>query len=569
MTGQQAAYVQTCLYISHPMKINVHLRHGQGAVFWFNGEQIYSECQKQSAWQLSVGPVIPLTLKSGWNRFLFKVTPMDPKNNGKAYGWEFQCFLRCRFWSAEPHEYQEKNIAWASPMPGLGLAPPIIVGDNIITTVNNYNVVCADKKTGKVRWIRTSSMYDSLSSEDRTANPTAASQLDGMAAKRDAYYRAFVEGRTSNEQAVAEQKNLEHEMDKLIFETWKDKYKDPWQPTDGYNWCVPTPISDGKFVYVWNTLGVSSCYDLTGKRVWIRYDTPVRLHHNWFGGPALSDGKFMVMDGNMSAYRAADGTQVWRTPMKPTGINLPTLIVHRFGSADYVCHGKGTLVRVSDGALASIVAQNSYVSPVFENDLILQPDHVGIATITKIHPGSSDLTETHRIVPGPANKISPAGYWENSRNHCATAVMHDGLGYLIRSDGVLTVVDVEQAAVVYQRDLAGDINSAACNPWCPFWGGGVTLAGSNLYAMGPTGITVVFKPGRKYEEVARNKVEHIARDGRMLGRYGLRANDSTINYKQFPAPQEQQESTIASTPVFEDNRLYYHGQENLYCVEEK
>jgi hypothetical protein len=570
MTGQQAAYAQTCLYVSQPMKINVHLRHGQGAAFWFNGAPIYNCETKQCDWQIHVGPVIPLTLKAGWNRFLFKVTPMDPAKNKINYGWEFQCFLRCRFWSAEPHEYQQKNITWISPMPGVGLAQPIVVGDNIITTVNNYNVVCADKNTGKVRWVRTSSMYDSLSAEDRKANPAAASKLDEMAVKRDAYYRSFVEGPPPGEQAVADQKTLEKEMDKIIFDTWKDKYKEPYQPTDGYNWSVPTPVSDGKNVYIWNTLGVSSGYDLSGKRLWVRYDTPQRMHHNWFGGPTLVDGKFVVMDGNMSAYNPADGTQIWRTPMTGVSVDFPTLVTFRFAQTDYICDGISAFVRVKDGVRSSMtMGENAYVGPVIENDLVFQPSRMGTATIARIS-GGSEITESHRNVSGLADKsVLPTGFWENARNHCASPVILDGLGYMIRTDGVLTVVDIEKAAVVYQKNLAGDIDSASSNPWCFFWGGGLVLAGPNLYAMGPTGITVVFKPGRKYEEVTRNKLEHFARDGRMLGRYCFKNNETAVNYPQFPAPQEQQESTIASTPIFEGSRMYYHGQENLYCIEEK
>jgi len=574
MINNQLAYAQSCLYVENTVNIYAHLKHVRGATFWFNGKQMYGNKDMQSWWHFAHGPVIPMELKTGWNRFLFKISPET-----KAEGWTSQCYLRCRFWSAgEPREYQEKNIAWIAPMPGISLSSPIIVGDKIFSTAHPYNLVCVEKKTGKVLWVRSSSIYDALTPEERKENPEAAAKLDGMAAKRDAYYRTYLEGLPPGEQAVREQIAVEKEMDKLVLATWKEKYKQPKEPTDGEQWCVPTPMSDGQYVYVWNTFGLSASFDLTGNRRWIKYNPPLPHHHNFFGSPAMADGKFVVHDGKVTAYNVADGSQAWQVKADKVPYSngsVDSLIRYKSGTTNYICGNAGLFIRAADGQADPAGLQKWSGTPVIDNDRLI----FGTA-VFDIKAGSSGVSAVSRgpMKPLAEKPIRPPGYQDMFRGVCGSPVIHEGLGYQVSNDGVLTVFDIDQKTIIYQKELAGDINSFSRNPWCNWWGGSLALAGPYIYVMSPTGITIVFKPGRQYEEVARNKVEHIVRadesqdgkvkkGGRVLGPYGINIYANT-SFK-LPYIVEQQESTIASAPIFEGKRMYYRGQENLYCIEEK
>ena len=69
----------------------------------------------------------------------------------------------------------------------------------------------------------------------------------------------------------------------------------------------------------------------------------------------------------------------------------------------------------------------------------------------------------------------------------------------------------------------------------------IVLAGSHLYIMDNRGTTVVVKLGRTFKQVAMNTLEHLNTENR-------------------------QEITN-STPIFEGKRMYYRGEENLYCIE--
>ena len=71
-------------------------------------------------------------------------------------------------------------------------------------------------------------------------------------------------------------------------------------PADGHfeshfgivGFTMPTPVSDGKHVYVWNGMGVAACFDLDGKRQWI---TRIKADELSYGSsPALADGVLVV-----------------------------------------------------------------------------------------------------------------------------------------------------------------------------------------------------------------------------------------------------------------------------------
>jgi hypothetical protein len=158
------------------------------------------------------------------------------------------------------------------------------------------------------------------------------------------------------------------------------------------------------------------------------------------------------------------------------------------------------------------------------------------------------------------------GYWLE-----ASPVIHAGLGYVVSCDGVLAVFDVATREGVYRKALPADLFHGAHAR--QNFGASVTLAGSCIYLMGSTGVTIVIKPGRKYEELARNRIQCLAQaaffpegqrrlfKGRTLGNYGYFA----WNPQYCP---EYQECTMTSTPIFEGGRMYFRGEENLYCIEE-
>ena len=56
---------------------------------------------------------------------------------------------------------------------------------------------------------------------------------------------------------------------------------------------TPSPVRDGKHVWVWCGNGVAACYDLDGKRQWITRLITNELSYS--SAPALADGTFAVI----------------------------------------------------------------------------------------------------------------------------------------------------------------------------------------------------------------------------------------------------------------------------------
>ncbi len=575
MNQDQAGYAQACLYVEKPTKIWFHFVHGRGVGIWLNGKAIQM-IPETPAGAADCGPTISLALEKGWNRFLFKLTPRV----AKAEDFPPTCYVRCRFWPVEePRDFVENNIAWIAPMPGTTQAMPIIVGDMIFTTAHPYNLVCVEKKTGKLLWVRPNSPYDAATAEERKAKPEVFAQMDALAAKRDAFYTDFVAGKWPTAKAVYEETSLEAELDKLMLQV-DEKYTRPKEQGEPDWWTIPTPVSDGQRVYTFVERGVSACYDLDGKRQWIRYEQPKHQHHGFFGSPVMADKKFVILDGTVTALSAADGAVKWSVDlekMKSWRIWFGSLSRFSLAGTDYVlCPGGNIVMRASDGKVFGSQGYGNFdATPVFSDGLAWQSLGAALA-VNPIEPapdGGVTVKPAKAITwKEPEQNLLGLNFYQGHWLE-ASPLIHDGLAYFVTGNGVLMVFDAATQALVYRQELPLDLFQAERGRY--YCGASPTLAGSYIYLMGSTGVTIIIRPGRKYEEVARNRIQLLSQasfvvDGSLRGTYKGR---TLGNYGYFVwNPQycpEYQECTMTSTPIFEGKRMYFRGQENLYCIEEK
>ena len=127
--------------------------------------------------------------------------------------------------------------------------------------------------------------------------------------------------------------------------------------------------------------------------------------------------------------------------------------------------------------------------------------------------------------------------------HMSSPLIHDGLAYCLNNSGVLSVIDVEKMAIVYEKLL--DIDHLQHHGEGPGRGVGASLilAGGRIYCLGNTGTTIVLKPGRTFEQVSKNRIESA------VGR-----NWAT-----------RRERFVAS-PVADGRSLFLRGERCLYCV---
>jgi len=210
----------------------------------------------------------------------------------------------------------------------------------------------------------------------------------------------------------------------------------------------------------------------------------------------------------------------------------------------------GEFVRLSDGknVFADFwkFGDNRYAAPVVDRGVAYKiQSNAGNAVAFKASAIADDkLTpEIVKEVKFDTNKY-PKFYlkWYD-----ASPLYHEGLLYCVDDDGVLTVVDMEKGEVAYQRMLDLDLfmhhnfgagrGGASASP---------TLGGKFIYIFGNQGSCVVLEPGRTFKQAAKNRLEQIVHG----------------------AWSDRQEITMTS-PIFEGNRMYYRGEQVLYCIEEK
>ena len=102
-------------------------------------------------------------------------------------------------------------------------------------------------------------------------------------------------------------------------------------------------------------------------------------------------------------------------------------------------------------------------------------------------------------------------------------MVHDGLLYAANDQGILTVLDAATGKRVYEERL--NLGGATYPS--------ISLAGQRIYVSSDSGATVVLQPGRRYKELARNKLD-----------------------------------PFRSSLVFDGKRVYVRTAKHLYCIGE-
>ena len=145
-------------------------------------------------------------------------------------------------------------------------------------------------------------------------------------------------------------------------------------------------------------------------------------------------------------------------------------------------------------------------SPVAVPGLIVAPSAKGGRVIALTPDGSGDIT-------GSKHKL-----WEfNPTPDVPSPLVHDGLVYLYRENGVLVVLDAKTGKKLYEQRTPGENNRAS-----------PVYANGNIYLVSRNGITTVVKAGPKFEEVSTNALEEITTASPVIsnGRIYIRTYDS-------------------------------------------
>ena len=559
---------------------------------------------------------IPVDLDKGWNSILIK-----------APGW-----VNLKFVETRDVQYEKTNVVWVTKLPNWSDAMPIIVGEKIFLMAEPDRLVCINKADGKILWIREATFVDAASAEDKkrfaqfqelaTLNETLKKtesdgervpirrkmndllhEVDDADMKSNADYQdiyklqaTLKDAKTSEAdkaQAVrdikaklaalkcarevnplyqvvepieAQMKKPEtSEVDRLAMEKKlqdfmaklgpKPKYLlHPGSHIGGTGFSCPTPISDGKRVWVLeNGFGIAACYDLDGNTKWVQLLTdmgdPGAFHNN---NPVLVDGKLIALRGSiMRAFDAENGSVVWTSSdlRKQVGVDMwhgfgtganfsSSPCVFKIGDVPYVFFNSA-VVRVSDGKVLAQVHLD--LDGNVRSTPFVSGDAIYVAGNSAMHRLPIPAEAKEGMVLAKASN----GKWESGDiSFYSSPLVHDGLLYGVRQNGKLWVYDAMSLADVYTQMLDVESYSDYDRPGVV---ASVALGGKYIFVLDNQGTGIVVEPGRTFKQVARNRLAYCV--------------ERIWNYD----PDE----IFQTAPIFERDRMYIRGEQNLYCIGKK
>jgi RNA polymerase sigma factor (sigma-70 family) len=552
------AYAHCYLWCERPGKVTAIAEHVNGMKVRVNGQPVYKNPQVVVAfglYQHMSKPKISFTnphaakfdfeLKKGWNRLLVKV------HTSNKDGWnELKFDLRLR--DADPIQYEDKNIVWATKLPEKTNSSPIVIGDRIFTTAEPDELLCLDKKSGKILWRRINGYFEATPEETRKANP-AFKEIEPLAAQLEKEY--------DYEKGLELRRNIHDALNKIDPKVYSPKWDAHMEGHFAVVGFSTTPVSDGKNVYVFVGNGVVAAYDLDGNRKWIRRLPADMLFYT--ASPALIGNRLVVSFGpiagvdphkNIGLLHGLDtktGEEVWTQPNAHAGI--ASLIPATINGVDVVFTQKEDAVRASDGVL--LHANPRWIP----NDTGWSPVTVSGNTMYHLWYGCSSLTvEDYSSASGDRwePKADNYGGWVSKdcpkfingagcdRWSATAPLIHNNIAYFLDLLNVVYAVDVSTKKMLYHQELEFDpVSHYNAIPIAA----SATLGGKHIFVMDNQGTCVVFEPGPVFKQVAKNHLGTIVQ------------RDCAI----YP-----QEVTTYGAPVFDGKYMYLRGEQNMYCIGE-
>lgn len=365
-----------------------------------------------------------------------------------------------------------ENILWRLPLPGPAGATPVLWGDHIFLTSakgEDLVLICADT-SGKQLWERLIATGDTKARGDEGNSASPSPSTDGK--------HVWVMMGTGALACFDFDGN----------EVWKCDLQERYGKFNIQFGMSSTPVLDGDRLYLQllhtgDALVV--CLDkTTGKEIWKQRresDAKAECEHS-YASPVIyrdNDHEYLLTHGcdYVVAHRLSDGAEIWRCGgLNPKARYNPTL----------------RLVASPVAAEGLIVVPSAKNGPV----LGISPDAKG------------DISESDQ-----------GHIWTRAENtpDVPSPLIHDGIVYLCRENGVLIAMDAKTGRELYQeRAHSARYRSSP------------VYADGKIYLTARDGVVTVVKAGPKYEPLATNMLGEDVSASPMIagGRIYLRSYDA-------------------------------------------
>ena len=308
------------------------------------------------------------------------------------------------------------------------------------------------------------------------------------------------------------------------------------------NMSSPSPVTDGKTVYVMTGTGILKAFDFAGKELWMR---DIQKDYGQFGlnwgyasSPLLFEDSLYVqvihgMKTDDPSYvmriNRTSGKTIWKVERPTTAIRespdaytTPALLV--YGKTTEIVITGADCVTGHDPATGKELWRANglnpdnnpfhriVASPIIFNDIIYAPARVRPLLAFKAG-GRGDISTSHLL-------------WSTANGPDVPTPVTDGkYFYIVNDRGIMWCLDAKTGTEIYgqQRLKPGT------------YSGSLVLADDKLYITNEEGLTTVIKAGPKFEVIAENPL-----------------NDSCL-----------------SSPAISDGQIFIRTATNLYCIGKK
>ena len=305
------------------------------------------------------------------------------------------------------------------------------------------------------------------------------------------------------------------------------------------NMSTPSPVTDGRRVWVMTGTGILKSFDFDGKELWARdiQKDYGRFGLNWgYGSSPLLHGDALfvqVLHGMRTddpsyllRIDAASGRTVWRVERStaarfesPDAYTTPALL--RYGTTTEIVVTGGDVVTGHDPATGRELWRanglnpdndGSYrivASPVVFGELIVAPTRERPMLVLKAG-GRGDVTRSHVL-------------WSFGNGPDVPTPVTDGTYlYVINDRGIMWCLDAKTGKEIYGRQRLSPGT----------YSGSPVLADGKIYITNEDGLTSVVKAGPKFELLASNDFD-----------------DYTL-----------------SSPAVSDGQIFIRTAKHLYCI---
>ena len=391
-----------------------------------------------------------------------------------------------------------ENVEWSQEIPGRGWSSPIVTGDKVyLTTVTTE---------GKSKPPQIGTEYSN--------EYVAELQKQGLSMEQ------ILERVTARDIELPQEVMLHYFLYCLNLKSGKVEWQKEFyvgHPPGGRHrknsFTSESPVTDGKFVYVYvSNLGLWA-FDLNGKQAWTTplEANPIYLDFGTGSSPALAENLLVIVNDNekqqyIAAFDKRTGKQVWRTNREigPKGRRSAwvTPFVWRHAlRTEIVAVGPGEVVSydLTGKELWRMSGMSAAPIPMpFAYDGLLYIDGGRGAALVALRPGA-----TGDISLGKDQTSNEFVVWSQARGgtYLPSPVAYEGGVYVLTETGILTRFDSKTGKQTYKTRIDPAATAFTTSPWA---------YNGKLFCLSEEGQTFVIAAGEKFELLHVNELDDMA-----------------------------------------------------------